>query len=63
MLDIIGILGIISGVILLIIGIKKPNLKPLKIFGILIIIIMSLVIVAPDFIKGFKEGWNAASKY
>lgn len=61
MSDIITICGIIIGIVLLIIGKKRPDLKLIKIFGILIIII-SLAISAPEMIKGFKDGWNAYYK-
>jgi uncharacterized membrane protein len=58
MTDIIAILGIIIGVILFIIAKKKPNFKVLYIIGLLIILI-SLAIGAPDFIKGFRNGFSA----
>lgn len=61
MTDVITICGVIIGVLLLILGKKRPNLKLLNLCGILIIII-SLVIGAPDLINGFKEGYNSARK-
>ncbi|MDD3224788.1 MAG: hypothetical protein PHX70_08860 [Clostridium sp.] len=51
------ILGLIIGIILVIIGKKASVNKYVKIIGILIIIVC-LCIVIPDFIKGFKDGFN-----
>lgn len=55
MRDIISIISIVIGIIFLVIGKKKHNLKVLKFVGILIILI-ALIVAAPDFIKGFKDG-------
>ncbi len=41
---------------------KKQNSKVFKLIGGLVILI-SLGVVAPDFIEGFKQGWMSASKY
>lgn len=55
MKDIVIILGIIIGGILLIVGKKGQTHKHVKIIGI-IIIVVCLGMVIPDFIKGFIDG-------
>lgn len=59
MTDILLIVGVILGVVFLIIGIKKVKFKFFKLIGI-VLILVSLIYVAPDFIRGFKEGFAAA---
>ncbi|WPC39767.1 hypothetical protein [Clostridium sp. JS66] len=59
MTDTIAIIGIIAGSIILICGKKKGNSNIFKLIGRLVILI-SLGIVAPDFIEGFKEGFKNA---
>jgi divalent metal cation (Fe/Co/Zn/Cd) transporter len=59
MIDIISTIGIIVGIIFFFVAKKKHNLKVLKLIGG-IIILTSIVIAAPDFVKGFINGFNDA---
>jgi hypothetical protein len=59
MTDILLIAGALLGVVFLIIGIQKVKFKLFKLIGI-VLILVSLIFIAPDFIRGFKEGFAAA---
>ncbi len=56
MLDIISIIGIVIGLFLWFIGRKKEDYKMLQTIG-LIILAVSIVVVIPNFLKGFREGF------
>lgn len=61
----ISVIGIIIGIIFLIIGVKKQNLKSLKKVGlliILIIIIINIGVHGSDFIRGFKDGFMGVTR-
>lgn len=61
MKDIVKILGLAIGIILLIVEKKRQTHKYVRIIEI-IIIVACLGVGMPDFIKGFKEGWQSAGK-
>lgn len=55
-LDIISIMGIVIGLLLWFIGRKKEDYKMIRTIG-LIILAISIVVVIPNFLKGFREGF------
>jgi hypothetical protein len=59
--DIMVLIGLGLGIILILLGMKLKNVKALKVVGILMIII-SLIIAAPDIISGFVDGFKNGYK-